>query len=95
MINSMLKTHLSIRVSGKVQGVWFRNSARDEAQRLGLCGHVKNMPDGSVQIESEGRSAALESFTAWCWKGPTKAEVHDVEVSEGTLVDAADFQVRR
>lgn len=91
----MIKTHISIRVLGKVQGVWFRNSARDEAQRLGLVGHVMNMPDGSVQIEVEGGPAALESFVAWCWKGPTKAIVKDVEVNEGEVIGATHFQVSR
>ena len=55
----MSTKHLSIRVTGKVQGVFFRASTREEAQRLGLCGWVRNEADGSVRIEAEGDEPLL------------------------------------
>lgn len=67
--------HYTIRVSGIVQGVFFRDNTRAEAQKLGLTGYARNEPDGSVTIEVEGPTAALESFVAWCKKGPPAARV--------------------
>jgi acylphosphatase len=71
----------AIRVFGKVQGVFFRRSAREEARRLGLTGFARNEPDGSVYVEIEGEDAALASFAAWCETGPPDARVERVEVT--------------
>ena len=64
-----------IRVSGKVQGVFFRTSAKDAADRLGIQGLVRNEPDGSVYLEAEGQETALTDFVGWCRKGPSRATV--------------------
>lgn len=64
-----------IRVSGKVQGVFFRASAKDVAEGLGLSGVVRNEPDGSVYVEAEGAEGALDHFAAWCRQGPPRAKV--------------------
>ena len=69
------------RVSGRVQGVGFRWSAVREARRLGLRGWVRNAEDGSVEVEAEGASPALEDFLSWLRAGPAGALVTDVEVS--------------
>jgi acylphosphatase len=87
-------THYAIRVSGRVQGVFFRASARIEAMRLGLCGFARNEPDGSVYAEAEGERAALDRFVEWCGRGPSHARVESVEVKEGTLQGFAGFVVR-
>ena len=58
--------HLDIRVRGRVQGVCFRESTRQEAQRLGVAGTVRNEPDGSVFIQAEGDEKPLERLVAWC-----------------------------
>lgn len=70
-----------LRVTGHVQGVFFRDSCRQEAERLGLAGEVRNMPDGSVEIVAEGPPDALEELTAWSRQGPSRARVEDVRVS--------------
>lgn len=75
--------HLAIRVTGRVQGVFFRASAKAEAERLGLAGFARNDDDGSVAIEVEGDAKALEAFVAWCGRGPDFAKVAAVEVHEG------------
>ena len=77
---STRRTHLQI--SGKVQGVTYRESARREAARLGLAGWVRNCPDGSVEAVAEGSPDALESFVAWCHRGPAFAQVAAVAVRD-------------
>ena len=69
-----------ITVIGTVQGVGFRHHTRQEAQRLGLVGFVKNRPDGGVECCIEGDEIAVEGFVAWCKLGPTLAAVESVEV---------------
>lgn len=77
---STRRTHLQI--TGRVQGVFYRESARREALRLGLSGWVRNRPDGSVEAVAEGAPDALDAFVAWCRQGPTQARVQDVQVQE-------------
>jgi acylphosphatase len=73
---------VSLRIRGKVQGVFFRESTRIEATRLGLTGWVRNRDDGSVEAVAEGEQAALEEFIRWCHRGPQAARVTDVERME-------------
>ena len=74
---------VSIKISGKVQGVFFRKSTQEKAIELGIAGFVQNMPDGSVYAEAEGDDDAIEQFVQWCKEGPLLASVASVEV--GTL----------
>jgi acylphosphatase len=67
------------KVQGRVQGVYFRASAVQRAQELGLTGWVKNCADGSVEGVAEGPRAALEKLISWCGQGPTGARVTTVE----------------
>jgi acylphosphatase len=67
-------------VSGRVQGVFFRDSARQEAERLGISGSARNLPDGRVEIIAEGDEEAVERLIEWCRSGPSYADVTDVEV---------------
>jgi len=69
----MQRVHLIAR--GRVQGVYFRASARDRARQLGLSGWVRNCPDGSVAILAEGERARLEQLVVWCHGGPPGAVV--------------------
>ncbi len=70
--------HLSINVTGKVQGVYFRASTKQKADELGLQGTVMNLPNGSVQIEVVGTETTIEQFIKWCNEGPERAEVKEV-----------------
>lgn len=85
--------HYNIIITGKVQGVFFRKSAKDKAQELGIKGVVKNKPEGSVYIEAEGEEAILGEFIVWCKKGPSQAKVDDVIVTEGSVVDYEKFEI--
>lgn len=91
----MIKRHLSILVSGRVQGVFFRASAKAKADELGITGFVQNMPDGKVFIEAEGVEDKLDLFKAWCSKGPARAQVYEVEIKEGELRYYAGFGILR
>lgn len=86
---------VSITVRGRVQGVWFRASTKNEAVRLGLTGTVRNQPDGSVYIEAQGPSHQIESLIVWCHKGPELARVDEVEVVDISRFVAESFEVVR
>ncbi|MGE0588751.1 MAG: acylphosphatase [Cyclobacteriaceae bacterium] len=87
--------HLSIRVSGKVQGVFYRASTKDKARSLGLCGFVKNESDGSVYIEAEGDKEKLDQLVTWCRQGPPNARVENVETVEGEPKNFSRFDIKR
>ncbi len=90
----MERIHLDLRISGTVQGVWYRKSAVDEAFRLGVAGFAMNLPDGTVRIEAEGELEALDRFIVWCRTGPPQAVVESVDLSEGPLVGHIGFKTR-
>lgn len=75
------------RVSGRVQGVYFRQSTRQQAERLGLSGWVRNCADGSVEGLACGTPAALAQLREWLQRGPTAARVDtlDWQVDEETV----------
>lgn len=87
--------HRNIRVNGKVQGVFFRASARDIAVSLHLNGFVRNERDGSVYIEVEGDTARLDKFVAWCRKGPPRAVVGQLDVVDAPVLGFTSFEIRR
>ncbi|PIT92268.1 MAG: acylphosphatase [Candidatus Harrisonbacteria bacterium CG10_big_fil_rev_8_21_14_0_10_42_17] len=70
-----MNEHLTIRVYGEVQGVFYRTSAQEEAVALDLVGVISNETDGSVLIEAEGSREYLERFLEWCKAGPPSAHV--------------------
>ena len=69
-------------VSGKVQGVWFRASTRDEALRLGLQGYARNLDDGRVEVLVAGDAGAIDALAAWLGHGPPLARVDQLERCE-------------
>ena len=71
-----------LRITGRVQGVNFRESMRDEAERLGVSGWVRNRRDGSVEAAVDGWEQAVLAIIAWAHRGPRSARVEGVEVSE-------------
>jgi acylphosphatase len=68
-------------VSGRVQGVFFRDETRRRARSLGVAGWVANRRDGAVEAVFEGRRDAVESMVGWCGRGPSGARVDDVQTS--------------
>lgn len=90
-----MKKHFKLKISGKVQGVWYRASTERKAKELGICGFVKNESDGSVYAEAEGTEVQLKNLIAWCKSGPPLANVQSVFVEEGEICGFEDFEVRR
>jgi acylphosphatase len=87
--------HYSISVTGKVQGVFFRKYTKEEADRLGVRGLVRNEPDGSVYIEAEGDEHNVDKFIKWCWKGSPSSKVDNVTIKKTDLAGYSDFSVIR
>mgnify|MGYP003938904721 CR=1 FL=1 len=85
--------NLRIVVSGKVQGVFFRASARSEAMAHNLAGFTKNLPNGDVLIEAMGDEEQLEKFLKWCHRGPIMAHVTSVKTEEIPLGDYTSFEI--
>jgi len=90
----MLQT-ISIKVTGKVQGVFYRQSALEKARVLGVNGTVCNLRDGAVQIIATATAAQLSQLLAWCRQGPERAKVLTVETSEEVLQSFPDFRILR
>ena len=89
------RTRAHVRVSGRVQGVLFRDSTREKAEKLGLSGYVKNTPDGDVEALFEGPTEGVEEMVRWCGQGPSHASVENVEANyEPAQNDLAGFEVR-
>ena len=87
--------HVSIRVSGRVQGVFFRAATKEKADELQIKGKVWNNDDGSVSIEAEGEEQNLERFLAWCRQGPPSARVDRCEIKETTPQHFGRFFIQR
>ncbi|MFA6096368.1 MAG: acylphosphatase [Candidatus Paceibacterota bacterium] len=68
-----------IKISGRVQGVFFRVEARRKALECGVSGSARNMPDGTVEIMASGEEKNLKELLEWCYNGPTGANVERVE----------------
>ena len=90
----MLKT-VSIIVTGKVQGVWYRKYTVDKATELGISGFVKNLPDDSVYILATGTDEQLNALVQWCYTGSPKSRVVTVRVKEEVLQPNQEFKVER
>jgi acylphosphatase len=81
-------------VRGRVQGVWFRESMRREAEALGVAGWVRNRLDGTVEAVVEGEPEAVRRLVRWAHRGPEAAQVTAVEESEADLGDLQRFEKR-
>lgn len=89
----MPNIHVKLTVSGKVQGVFFRKSAKQQADNLKLGGWVRNKKDGTVEISVAGDEKSIKTFTKWCEKGPPFAKVDRVDVENRALEDYDEFSI--
>lgn len=85
--------HLNIQIYGRVQGIFFRTSAKEQADKLGLTGFVQNQPGRSVYLEAEGEKKNLDAFIKWCHKGPVVAQIEKVIMTTGELKNFLKFEI--
>ncbi|MCK4508172.1 MAG: acylphosphatase [Desulfuromonadales bacterium] len=91
----MNKVRAELKIQGQVQGVFYRQSTKETAVRLGLTGWAKNCPDGSVEAVFEGEREAVGAAIEWCRQGPPAARVTEVEVDWQDFKDEfASFGIR-
>ena len=92
--NGVKKIRTHIFVSGRVQGVCFRGDTQQIARELGLTGFVKNLPDGKVEIITEGEKEKVKQIVDWVRQGPPAAQVNNIDIEwEGYKGEFKDFQV--
>lgn len=90
--NNLVRVRASI--SGRVQGVFFRDSTREKAEALGLSGWVRNLPDGGVEAVFEGEEGRVEEMVSWCEEGPSRARVENVSAEREEPEGLTAFEVR-
>ena len=89
-------TRVELRIEGRVQGVFYRAGAQQQARALGLLGWVRNTSDGAVEAVAEGPRQQVEQFVAWCRQGPVGSRVDDVIAQwSPARAEFSDFEVRR
>jgi acylphosphatase len=91
---TIMKTVLLL-IKGKVQGVFYRATAKDMAEKIGVKGWIKNTEEGNVEALISGTEAQLEAFIQWCWQGPSRAKVTDVIMTERAVEALEDFTIIR
>ncbi|WP_436909750.1 acylphosphatase [Halosimplex marinum] len=89
------RTRAHVYVTGRVQGVFYRATTRDEARERGVDGWVKNLDDGRVEAVFEGPEPAVEAMVEWCHEGSDRARVEDVEAEYGEPEGLDGFEIRR
>jgi acylphosphatase len=82
-------------IKGKVQGVFYRQAAKEQAQKLGITGWIKNISEGRVEVMASGDEERLQDFIEWCHVGPRKADVTDVIVTPLSEQKFDEFTVIR
>ncbi len=90
----MSSTAISIEVSGRVQGVYFRASTKEVSDRLGVVGWVKNLPTGNVLIHAQGSVEQISQVKEWCRQGPPLSKVAEIVVEDTELKPYKDFEIR-
>ena len=92
----MSPRRVHLRITGLVQGVSYRASARDAARALGVTGWVRNVSNGDVEAVAEADASVIERFITWCRRGPDEARVVEVQVEEHASAEPlSGFEVRR
>ena len=86
---------IRLTIKGKVQGVFYRATAKDVADQLGVKGWIKNLPDNNVEVRATASEELLQKLIAWCKQGPPKARVEDVIVEELSFEEFSGFRIIR
>jgi acylphosphatase len=87
--------NLKVVITGKVQGVYFRATAKQEAIKLNVHGYVKNQSDGTLLLELQGTEPTINSMIKWCHKGPILAKVDQVTTKDQAFQNFTSFEIIR
>lgn len=87
--------HFKITISGKVQGVFYRASAKEKADEWGIRGFARNEKNGDVYIEAEAAEEVVYKFIKWCNQGPSRAKVEKIRAIPGEIVGYTRFEILR
>lgn len=93
-LNMLNRKNRVLKMTGTVQGVFYRATAHKIANEIGVFGFVTNMPDGSVLLEAEGTDEQLIKMIDWCKKGPPNAEVIEINIQDGVFKGYKNFNIR-
>lgn len=94
LLSSPMLKQVNVKITGRVQGVFFRSRTQEEAGKLGIKGWVRNTPDGKVEIVAQADDKKLEEFLEWCRKGPSHAKVDQVKIKWQEISEEfPDFRV--
>ena len=93
-MSGITRTRVHVVVTGRVQGVWYRDSCRKRARTEQVAGWVRNRADGAVEAEFEGPPDAVDRIVAWCHEGPRRARVERVDVEPLSPTGETLFRVR-
>ena len=89
------KTQVKVIISGRVQGVFYRARTKNTADRLGIKGYVKNLPNGSVEAVFQGEQPTVTQMIEWCHKGPAASKVDHVQAKETKILSNFEtFEIR-
>ncbi|MEO1055883.1 MAG: acylphosphatase [Actinomycetota bacterium] len=91
MSDTLIRCRVIVR--GRVQGVFYRDSCRQMAQRLGVNGWVRNLPDGTIEFAAEGRRSDVEMLLTWAREGPPRAAVSGLDVHDESVRGETTFRV--
>mgnify|MGYP006284108861 CR=1 FL=1 len=86
--------NVHVKVSGRVQGVWFRANTKQKAEMLGVTGWIKNTSDGCVEAIFEGDEKLVDEMIDWCNRGPPLAKVKNVDVKSQNIVGFDKFEIK-
>ena len=90
-----MKKSIRLFLTGTVQGIFFRQFIKDNADKYGVRGYVRNLEDGRVEIFLEGNSDEVDSMTAICKRGPKHANIRNVEEKEERFQDFKEFKIMK
>ncbi|MER3499118.1 MAG: acylphosphatase [Chitinophagaceae bacterium] len=86
---------IRLKITGKVQGVFYRQNTTEKAEKLNLTGTVRNCEDDSVEIIATGEEEQLAELVKWCWQGPPRAKVENIQAEELPLKIFQNFSIIR
>jgi len=87
-------TRAAVHISGRVQGVWFRQSTKNTAEQYGITGWCRNNPDGSVEAVFEGEESSVKNILSWCKTGPELAQVDNLQIEwENATGEFSRFEI--